>query len=150
MDYIRRTGHNRPRLALYTCLLQAIEAEWWRRGKLNRNEEGYFDWPTTLAKLGAGALGDIEWVVEGLFSYLGYHAGKTKGLPAPERQAILRRVFSMQLPPIDTPTYSNAQLPFHGFHDHGVAVLEAQLSPHAGRYLKPPSPTQPAAFHAHL
>jgi hypothetical protein len=105
VDYIRRTGKNRHRLELYERLVSCIEMEWDRRSKLRHTIGEYFDWPTTTAKRGNGTIGDLSWVEEGVLGYLGYHVGEKSTLTAANRHAILRRIFRMHLPPIESPGY---------------------------------------------
>ena len=105
IGYIGTTGRNKDRLPLYQKLIETVESEWQRRGALHREETDYFDWPTTDARSGSAGLGDIEWVPEGVLKYLGYGVGKGSTLTSQSRQAILRRVFQMQLPPFERPSY---------------------------------------------
>jgi hypothetical protein len=105
IDYIRSTGHNADRLGPYEKLVQAIEREWKRRGKLLYGSVGYFDWPTTEARNGHGKLDDVNWVPEGVLRYLGYQVGKGSLVRTQQRQAVLRRIFYAQLPPFEKPSY---------------------------------------------
>jgi hypothetical protein len=105
VDYIRRTGINRHRLDLYERLVRSIEMEWRRRSNLRHTTDEYFDWPTTKAKRGNGTIGDLSWVETGVLGYLGYHVGEKSTLTIANRHAILRRVFHMHLPPIESPAY---------------------------------------------
>jgi hypothetical protein len=105
VSYINRTGRKKERLELYERLVACVESEWKRRGNLLHSSDEYFDWPTTLAKRGKGEIGDVTWVTEGVLSYLGYRVGEKSALTADQRHAILRRVFNMSLPPIESPAY---------------------------------------------
>lgn len=105
VDYIRRTGVNRHRLELYERLVRCIEREWERRSNLRHHADEYFDWPTTKAKRGLGSIGDLGWVEKGVLGYLGYQVGEKSTLTEAHRHAILRRVFRMHLPPIESPDY---------------------------------------------
>lgn len=105
VDYIRRTGINRHRLELYERLVRSIEIEWKRRSNLRHVTDEYFDWPTTDAKRGKGAIDDLSWVEKGVLGYLGYNVGEKSTLTVAHRHAILRRVFHMHLPPIESPAY---------------------------------------------
>lgn len=94
------------RRKLYKTLLAGIEAEWARRGKLSHASSEYFDWPSTKAGHGRGGdIGHVDWVKLGVLRYLGYHVGETSDLTAPGREALLCRVFTMNLPPIESPDY---------------------------------------------
>lgn len=55
-----------------------------------------FDWPTTMPTGAAEHISDFGREV-GMLKYMGYRVGKT-GMPAPERRAVLRRVFELPLP----------------------------------------------------
>lgn len=103
--YIEITGKKREHLELYSHLVRAVEGEWHRRSWLRHSDEQYFDWPTTEAKRGNGGLGDASWVTEGVLGYLGYAVGESSTITASQRHAILRRVFQMHLPPIESPSY---------------------------------------------
>lgn len=103
--FIRLTGNNSDRLALYEELVRAVEGEWRRRSKLPHSADEYFDWPTTDAHRGNGRFADIYSVTEGVLGYLGYAVGERSTLTQAQRQAILSRVFRMHLPPIESPSY---------------------------------------------
>ena len=105
VGYIRTTGRNRDRIPLYQELIDTVELEWHRRGGLQRDETDYFDWPTTEVRTGSAGLGQVGWVPEGVLKYLGYTVGKGSPLTPQSRQAILRRVFNMRLPPFERPSY---------------------------------------------
>lgn len=105
VSFIERTGSNRHRLSLYRTLVGSIEQEWQRRSKLVHSTEEYFDWPTTVAKRGKGKIGQVDWIDEGVLGYLGYHVDAHSTLTSVQRHTILRRVFCMHLPPIESPTY---------------------------------------------
>lgn len=103
--FIRLTGNNGDRLPLYEELVRTVEGEWRRRSKLRHSADEYFDWPTTDAKRGNGRFAGIYSVTEGVLGYLGYAVGERSTLTQAQRQAILRRVFQMHLPPIESPFY---------------------------------------------
>jgi hypothetical protein len=104
-DYTQRTGVNSDRLPLYLKLVGAVEREWQRRGTLRREDADYFDWPSTDPRPGPGGLGEIGWVQEGVLLFVGYSVSQEADLREATRQAILRRVFRMTVPPFERPTY---------------------------------------------
>jgi outer membrane biosynthesis protein TonB len=105
IDYIRATGINSDRLPAYLELVEAIEREWQRRGALRRDDPDFFVWPSTDARSGAGGIGEIGWVEEGVLRFVGYSVSKQADLTLSKRQAILRRVFRMTVPPFEKPAY---------------------------------------------
>ncbi|MBB3763438.1 hypothetical protein [Sphingomicrobium lutaoense] len=105
LDYYQRTGKNPQRAELYAEVVAAVEREWQRRAKLPHTSDEYFDWPSTKAGKGKGGLSSDHWVDQGVLGYLGYSVGEKSDLTQSERHAILRRVFEMHLPPIESPTY---------------------------------------------
>jgi len=105
IGYIEKTGRNVDRLPLYRELVEAVEREWQRRSTLRREDTDYFDWPSTDTRVGLGGLGEIGWVQEGVLRFVGYRVGKGAGITSDTRQAILRRVFHMTVPPFEAPSY---------------------------------------------
>ena len=100
-------AHELPpdRCEVYSDTLASIEGEWKRRSALLYSKDAYFDWPTTAASPGAGQLGNYHWVAEGMLSYLGYRVSQAAELGERQRQALLRRIFKMRLPPLESPAY---------------------------------------------
>jgi hypothetical protein len=103
--YIQETGRRVERLETYLSLIKAIENEWGRRSKLAFNNDEYFDWPSTHAARSNRGVAMVDWASEGYLAYLGYHVGERSDLTRTQRWAILRRVFEMILPPLETPDY---------------------------------------------
>ena len=105
VGYIDATGKNADRKDIYAALIAAIEKEWARRSKLVYSSDEYFDWPSTRAGKGKRGQIEIDWASEGFLSYLGYHVGESSELSERDRHAILKRVFAMTLPPLESPEY---------------------------------------------
>ena len=80
--------------------LVAIEDEWARRNLQPELGDEYFPWPSTWAPGGDGSLTGTNWLLIGPLAFLGYHVGRTKGLPSLTRRAILGRVFVGVIPPV--------------------------------------------------
>lgn len=81
----------------------AINNNWVKRygGKIDEN--GYFEWPSTLTsestqKIKSSSFED--WQEEGVLSFYGYHVGNTNGVSSSIRKTILEGVFYAIIPPI--------------------------------------------------
>lgn len=79
--------------------LQAVE-----RLRNQAENTGFFEWPTTFAPIGAGKLNASGWPKDGLFSYVGYHAGNDGEHPD-VRRYILDCVFHNELPSVNSDEY---------------------------------------------
>lgn len=79
-------------------VLAALDIEWKRRGAGPERPEDWFKWPDSAASLGDRSLAG-DWLDVGVLKYLGYQVGTSSDLSSPLREAILRRVFSGEIPP---------------------------------------------------
>lgn len=69
-------------------------------------ETGWFEWPSTVAHIGA----DIDAIKisspkDGIFSFLGYRVGKANGAPDDDRKDILDWMFHNALPRVNSASY---------------------------------------------
>ena len=77
-----------------------------RQHLLQRNLEGYFNWPSTDAPASIhGFSGDVFFYEDGLLSYVGYRVGRVNGAPEDIRLQILDCVFHNDLPRVISPEY---------------------------------------------
>lgn len=86
-------------------VLDGVENEWLRRRLDPASQDGFFNWPSTDAPGGNGAIAADGWVQEGVLGFLEYRAGKTADLSTPLRQSILAKVFDGVIPPAFPATY---------------------------------------------
>lgn len=71
-----------------------------------RNQEGFFEWPSTNAPASIyGLSGDVFFYKEGLLSYVGYRVGRVQGVSTQIRLQILDCVFHNYLPNVISPEY---------------------------------------------
>lgn len=106
--YVHRFGERDPHapdIVTHRIRITEIEAEWRRRAGLARNDPGYFKWPSTEAHGGSRDLNGNGWQDTGILGYLGYRVGRGSDLSKRERELLLSHIFSMQLPPLNDPTY---------------------------------------------
>lgn len=76
-----------------------------QRERRRREQEGYFEWPSTDAPATLhGYLGDVFFYKDGLLSYVGYRVGH-EGECLVTRQRTLDCVFHNRLPRVDSPEY---------------------------------------------
>lgn len=73
-----------------------------------RNQEGFFEWPSTNAPASTYSLSsDVFLNTDGLLSYVGYRVGRTLGVSKQIRRQILDCVFHNDLPKVISPEYMN-------------------------------------------
>lgn len=80
-------------------VLDGVENEWLRRRLDPASQDGFFNWPSTDAPGGDGAITADGWVQEGVLGFLEYRVGKSSDISAPLRQSILAKVFDGVIPP---------------------------------------------------
>ncbi|HEX3652003.1 MAG TPA: hypothetical protein VHU18_04180 [Rhizomicrobium sp.] len=83
---------------------QAIFHEWEVRYSRSLVDE-YFDWPSTEAPWGGGAMGHVASPADGILNAFGYHVGEVKGRPEAVRHLLLDDIFCCHLPPISSFAY---------------------------------------------
>lgn len=66
----------------------------------------YFHWPTTLAPVGSGEIGDTDWEEQGLLNFVGYAVGGTRGKAPSIRRLILNDIFLEPIPLINSREYT--------------------------------------------
>lgn len=88
-------------------VLDGVENEWLRRRLDPASQDGFFNWPSTDAPGGNGAIAADGWVQEGVLGFLEYRAGKTADLSTPLRRSILAKVFDGVIPPAFPAAYLN-------------------------------------------
>ena len=85
---------------------QIKEKERFEAYSFRRNQEGFFEWPSTNAPASThGYTGDVFFYKDGLLSYVGYRVGHVQGVSTEVRQQILDCVFHNQLPRVQSPEY---------------------------------------------
>lgn len=80
------------------AVIDAIEAEWRRRGAVPPDPSGFFKMPITDAPIGLGELTGYGWMETGLLMHFGYSVAEVAGLSKQRRREILRHVFSVAIP----------------------------------------------------
>lgn len=94
-DEGRRPSHSAARE-----VLSAIGGEWARRKRQPPDPDGMFDWPSTRADGGDGQLRTDGWLPQGLLGFVEYRVGRTQGVSAPVRRALLHEIFTGELPAV--------------------------------------------------
>lgn len=97
------------------CYFRKVSHEWQaididkvqiEFGEWLNTASDWFEWPSTAAYPGAGIdTINIPSPKEGILSFLGYHVGKTHGVPDDERKDILDWVFHNTLPIVNNASY---------------------------------------------
>jgi hypothetical protein len=81
-------------------VIEAINSEWNKRRDAIVHPDDFFEWPTTEAEIGDGAISTSGWLENGMFRYLGYRVGQIYGKNDRVRKEILREIFMGTLPSV--------------------------------------------------